>query len=151
MRRGVPRPGALGRGLLAALVVVGSVGTAQATAATKIGACAQLVIDDWSKGGLDHAHSARCYRAALAALPEDTRIYSSAPDDIRRALAADVTRESKAVRKVASVDQTRTAAAPTGEKTSDAIPAPALLATSLALFLVVVASAGTLLYRRFHR
>jgi hypothetical protein len=49
--------------------------------------CAQQVIDDWfDNSRVDGVYPARCYRAAIAALPEDVRSYSSAEDDIKRAL-----------------------------------------------------------------
>ena len=49
--------------------------------------CAQKVIDDWSDNGhVDSLYPVHCYREAIAALPEDAAAYSSAADDIRRAL-----------------------------------------------------------------
>jgi hypothetical protein len=49
--------------------------------------CAQQVIDDWfDNSRVDGEYPARCYRAAIANLPEDVRSYSSAEDDIKRAL-----------------------------------------------------------------
>ena len=50
--------------------------------------CWQRVIADWSRDGrIDHAYPAACYRQAVKRLPEDLRAYSSAPDDINRALS----------------------------------------------------------------
>jgi hypothetical protein len=48
--------------------------------------CASEVLGDWSDGGIDGAYDDRCYVAALDALPEDLRAYTSAGDDIARAL-----------------------------------------------------------------
>jgi hypothetical protein len=45
------------------------------------------VLHDWADGGIDRAHQPACYRQALKELPADLRVYSSAPDDIRNALA----------------------------------------------------------------
>lgn len=49
--------------------------------------CAQRVIDDWSKHGrLTQTYPPSCLRAALRAVPEDLRDYSSITDDINAAL-----------------------------------------------------------------
>jgi hypothetical protein len=48
--------------------------------------CAQGVLQSWHDGRVSERYAPRCYRAALANLPEDMRIYSSAEDDIERAL-----------------------------------------------------------------
>src|SRR6266540_6342961 len=48
--------------------------------------CWRSVINDWSVGGLDREHSIGCYRAALKRLPSDIRTYTTAEDDIQRAL-----------------------------------------------------------------
>ena len=66
--------------LLAALAWAGA---PSATAATP---CGEAVILDWSDGTLDRVYSVACYRDALARLPEDLRAYSTAPEDIQRAL-----------------------------------------------------------------
>ena len=76
LRRTVP----LCCALLAALA---SPGAPSATAAAP---CGETVILDWSDGTLDRVYSVACYRDALARLPEDLRAYSTAPEDIERAL-----------------------------------------------------------------
>ena len=68
--------------LLATIVVV-QAGTAGATTTAP---CWQRLVRDWSDGRIDGVYSVGCYRAALRKLPQDLRIYSSAPDDIRAAL-----------------------------------------------------------------
>jgi hypothetical protein len=50
--------------------------------------CASAVLNDWRDGRIDGTYSVACYQAALAQLPEDLRIYSSAESDIKRALLA---------------------------------------------------------------
>jgi hypothetical protein len=67
--------------MLAALVRPG-VGTADRPA------CAEAVLDDWTRGTLDSHYSPECYEAAIDALPEDLRAYTTAADDIRRAAIA---------------------------------------------------------------
>jgi hypothetical protein len=64
--------------LLAALVFSGA-GQAET-------GCVSAVLNDWRDGRIDEAHSVACYQTALAQLPEDLRIYSSAESDIKRAL-----------------------------------------------------------------
>jgi hypothetical protein len=51
-------------------------------------ACAEAVLDDWTRGTLDSHYSPECYQAAIDALPEDLRAYTTAADDIRRAAIA---------------------------------------------------------------
>jgi hypothetical protein len=50
--------------------------------------CVPKLLGDWRDGRIDGTYSVECYRAALAQLPEDLRIYSSAESDIKRALLA---------------------------------------------------------------
>ena len=52
--------------------------------------CWQTVVTDWSDGRIEGTYPISCYRHALRALPEDIRLYSSAVDDIKRALAGRV-------------------------------------------------------------
>jgi hypothetical protein len=66
--------------LLAALVFAGA-GQAKP-------GCVSTVLQDWRDGRIDGTYSVGCYRTALAQLPEDLRIYSSAESDIKRALVA---------------------------------------------------------------
>lgn len=75
--------------LRAALVLAGLLavlacgGTARASSST---ACADRLLQDWRDGRITGSYSVPCYRAALAELPEDLRIYSSAQSDLTRAL-----------------------------------------------------------------
>jgi hypothetical protein len=66
--------------LLAALVFCGA-------GQAKTG-CVSRLLADWRDGRIDGIYSVACYRTALAHLPEDVRIYSSAESDIKRALVA---------------------------------------------------------------
>jgi hypothetical protein len=50
--------------------------------------CGRAVINDWSDGRIDKTYPLRCYGEAIAMLPRDIRDYSSAEDDMRRALQA---------------------------------------------------------------
>jgi hypothetical protein len=56
--------------------------------------CGKAVLKAWDENRLDSSFAPVCYRKALQDLPEDIRIYSSAQDDINRALIASVARHS---------------------------------------------------------
>ena len=75
-----------GKLIVAALACTAAL-PAPATAATKPD-CAAKVLKDWSDGRLDQIYPVRCYQSALDRMPEDMRSYTTAPDDIQRALLA---------------------------------------------------------------
>jgi hypothetical protein len=52
--------------------------------------CSARLLVDWSDGLIEERYPIRCYRHALKSLPEDLRIYSSAPDDIAQALSQQI-------------------------------------------------------------
>jgi hypothetical protein len=66
---------------LLALLAAGCAGSEELT-------CADTVLVDWNNGRLSSAHAPECYRDALEALPEDVRLYTTAPEEIMRALRA---------------------------------------------------------------
>jgi hypothetical protein len=49
-------------------------------------ACGEAVLADWADGSFDRVYADTCYQAALDGMPEDLRAYSTAKDDISRAL-----------------------------------------------------------------
>jgi hypothetical protein len=49
--------------------------------------CWKTLINDWYDGRIDGTYAIPCYREAINHLPPDVDQYSSAADDIRRALA----------------------------------------------------------------
>jgi hypothetical protein len=49
-------------------------------------ACGKAVLTDWSDGRIDKTYPDTCYQAAIATMPEDLRAYTTAKDDISRAL-----------------------------------------------------------------
>ncbi len=67
--------------LLAALLVVSPV--RPAAAATP---CWKTLLNDWYDGRIDNVYPVHCYQDTLKHLPEDVSVYSSARDDILRAL-----------------------------------------------------------------
>jgi hypothetical protein len=70
--------------LFAGLVL--AAGAASPAAAAK--PCYRALIDDWFDGRIDKTYPPACYTQAIKHLPRDVDIYSSAPDDIRRAQLA---------------------------------------------------------------
>jgi hypothetical protein len=77
------------RALFAVAAIAATVVVAPAPAAAS--SCANAVVADWRDNGrIDKTYPPKCYRAAVDALPEDVRVYSSAQNDITRALQARV-------------------------------------------------------------
>ena len=71
-------------------LVATSLAVAFSASASAAPLCADAVVTDWLDGRIDKRYPPRCYGDALAALPEDVRAYSTAEDDISRALQARV-------------------------------------------------------------
>jgi hypothetical protein len=71
---------------LVAFACAGTAGAAQS--------CASRLMADWKDGRIDQTYAVSCYRTALADLPEDVRVYSTAQSDITRALQARVSKVS---------------------------------------------------------
>jgi hypothetical protein len=69
---------------LALACVAGSV--ARPAAAAHKPACWQVLLNDWYDGRIDGTYPIHCYSDALKHLPSDVDTYSSARDDIERAL-----------------------------------------------------------------
>jgi hypothetical protein len=72
------------------IVIVATAGAALVTptAASAATPCWKRLINDWYDGRIDQAYPVKCYRQAIKNLPEDVKAYSSAREDIRRALLA---------------------------------------------------------------
>ncbi len=58
--------------------------------------CWKLLLNDWYDGRIDHTYAVHCYQDALNHLPADVQTYSSAHDDILRALQSAIAKEKKA-------------------------------------------------------
>jgi hypothetical protein len=52
--------------------------------------CWKALINDWYDGQIDHTYPKSCYTEAMHHLPQDVKTYSSAKDDIERALLASI-------------------------------------------------------------
>mgnify|MGYP007022270164 CR=1 FL=1 len=50
--------------------------------------CGRQILDDWYDGRIDGTYALRCYDDAIEIIPRDVRDYSSAEEDITRALQA---------------------------------------------------------------
>ncbi len=85
-----PRRHAL-RALVLLLGLLVLTATAPAAAAT---GCGKKVIDDWFDGRIDGTYALHCYDDAIEQLPRDVRDYSSAKEDIERALQARLREET---------------------------------------------------------
>jgi hypothetical protein len=77
-----------GRTRLLVAMAAGLLALAVAGTADAAPSCGSRLIDDWRDGRIDNTYPVACYRQALAHLPEDVRVYSSAQADITRALQA---------------------------------------------------------------
>jgi len=73
--------------VLLALIVLAALTIAGPAAAAE--SCGKKVVDDWyADGRVDGTYPAHCYDDAIEILPRDVRDYSSAKEDIERALQA---------------------------------------------------------------
>jgi hypothetical protein len=58
--------------------------------------CWEAVVEDWyDNSRVDRTYPIHCYREALRNLPEDMRAYSSAPEDIARAMRQAIARQNQ--------------------------------------------------------
>ncbi|HEY2218400.1 MAG TPA: hypothetical protein VGH35_03615 [Gaiellaceae bacterium] len=86
-----------------------------ATPAPAATPCWKLLLNDWYDGTISNIYPIPCYHQAIAHLPTDIKVYSSAADDINRALQAAIARQKTTHKKVTTVetDTTQTAKTPT--------------------------------------
>jgi hypothetical protein len=77
-----------------ALVAASFAGAAvQAPRASASAPCWKVLLTDWYDGRIDHVYPIHCYTDALKHLPPDVQTYSSAHDDILRALQSAITKQ----------------------------------------------------------
>jgi hypothetical protein len=157
-------------GLLAVLALAGPAAAAKS--------CGRQVIDDWyDDGRVDGTYELHCYDDAIEALPRDVRDYSSAKDDITRAMqnrmrgepsppaTADpspsddpdtaTSSDDPDVGPVETIETTEEEPADTTEavgpvddgESASSVPLPLLVLAGLALLLVAGGSAGYLFRR----
>jgi len=64
--------------------------------------CWKALLNDWYDGRIDQTYPVHCYREALKHLPSDVQTYSSAHDDILRALQSAIAKQRKQHKAVGS-------------------------------------------------
>ena len=74
---------------------------APASAATP---CWKLLLNDWYDGTINNLYPIPCYHQAINHLPTDVQVYSSARDDILRALQQAVARQKQTKTNVTTVE-----------------------------------------------
>lgn len=158
---------------VSAAVLPASASSAEAVATV---VCWKRLINDWYDGRIDQAYPVRCYREAIRHLPEDVEVYSSAREDIRRALLAAIrSSERKTGAKPTEATPVKPPAkratnAPGGKQSgatrdpddegpidevlavgepnsADSVPVPLIVLGALALLLLAAASAGVVTRR----
>ena len=151
--------------MVAALLV-----TAAPAEAAKEPNCAEQVVADWyDNGRVDYLYPLHCYRDAIKSLPPDVKDYSSAKEEIERALQDAANRPP--VSEPTLIDQGGTGTSTTGTSTTDttgdetvagggpggggpdtagpsSVPIPLIVLGGLSVLLLAAGSAGYLA-RRF--
>jgi hypothetical protein len=82
----VPSPLKLAVRLLVVAAALAGAFVAHPAPAAAASPCWKVLLNDWYDGRIDHTYPVHCYREALKHLPADVQTYSSAHDDIQRAL-----------------------------------------------------------------
>jgi hypothetical protein len=127
-----------------ASVLLAAVALSPATASAKE-ACWQKLVTDWSDGAISNLYPISCYRQALENMPEDVRLYSSASDDINRALSGRVASRSLA----GSSTNGASAPAAVAVTADGSSGTPFVLAGSLAALLLLGGAAGFYAQRKW--
>ena len=134
--------------LFALLAVMGLV-QAGIVQGARTAPCWQRLVRDWSDGRIDGAYSVGCYRAALRKLPEDLRVYSSAPDDIQAALQRKLSRSGARASRGLAVSGSRQAARkPVSASGGTSLDRPTVLAAALGAFGLALVLVSALASRR---
>jgi hypothetical protein len=134
--------------------------------------CWKVLLNDWYDGRIDGSYQRHCYNDALKHLPADVSTYSSAHDDIQRALQAAIAKQRAAGHAIgpktvikppsrgkkglggSKTDTTQTGRKP-GTGIADklnpggpsSLPVPLLILGGLALALVAAGGAGLVVKR----
>ncbi len=155
-----------------ALLSVALLGAAARPAAAAT-PCWKALLNDWYDGRIDQTYASHCYTEAIDHLPSDVQTYSSAREDILRALQSAKTRAKKAGHVVGPNSLIPPAAGGTGGKggsgpsatdakqrkgiakvadklnpgSASSLPVPLLVLGGLALLLVAAGGAGLVVKR----
>jgi hypothetical protein len=155
--------------VLVAVCASFAVSAAPAPAATP---CWKLLLNDWYDGTINNTYPIPCYHQAVNHLPTDVQVYSSARDDILRALQQAVRRQKTSHKQQTTIEpgpttSGRTTSTPGTTTTkkkhkgpigkalrditpggADSFPLPLLILGLLAI-LLVLAGVGGMLWRRY--
>jgi hypothetical protein len=121
--------------------------------------CAETLLQDWYDDmAFETTYDPECYRDALKTLPEDVRVYTSAVDDIERALREVVAEGDAGSRSLSNVRQSTgapeqptaspSAAVTLSAETPSRFPPLPVLVVTFALTLALGVSGGLFLRRR---
>jgi hypothetical protein len=145
--------------LCVAGLALGAAAPAPASAAPP---CWKALINDWYDGRIDFTYPTSCYTEAIQHLPQDVDTYSSAKDDIQRALLASLTQNRG---EAPTYDPNATLGGSSGgsdggsrgiiiraiewlgPSNADAVPLPLLILAGVA-FLLLAAAGGSFVNRR---
>ncbi|HEX4526712.1 MAG TPA: hypothetical protein VH108_08245 [Gaiellaceae bacterium] len=144
--------------------------TVHASPAAAASPCWKALLNDWYDGRIDHTYPVHCYQDALHHLPADVQTYSSAHDDIERALQSAIAQDKKTGQTVGpnslvTPPKTTTTTTTTGGTTTtttaapgrqpdkgladqlntsspSSVPVPLLVLGGLAILLVAAGAAG---------
>ena len=89
--------------LVRAALIAGALLMATVRPAAAATPCWKALLNDWYDGRIDNTYALHCYTDALKHLPPDVQTYSSAHDDIERALQSAIAKLGK--KKVTSTTQ----------------------------------------------
>ena len=136
---------------------------ASATRSTASAApCWKALLNDWYDGRIDNLYPLPCYRQAINHLPTDIRVYSSAHDDIDRALAVAIAHKKNPNTPVQTVTDGQSGSTPgrtndggpipsaidsSSPGGADSFPLPLLILGGLALFLLAAGAVGLVVRR----
>lgn len=156
--------------LVCAALAAATVHVQPAAAATP---CWKALLNDWYDGRIDQTYAKHCYTDALHHLPADVSTYSSAREDIQRALQSAVAKNGGKLgpnalipaqkrRKTGVASSTTTTSGPAGKPkdkgltsladklnpgSATSLPVPLLVLGGLALILVAAGGAGLIAKR----
>jgi hypothetical protein len=154
---------------LASLALLGAAAQPARAAAAAGTPCWKVLLNDWYDGRIDGTYPRHCYNDALKHLPADVQTYSSAHDDILRALQSAIAKQRKLGHKVGPNTLIAAPAGPKGGSKTDttqtgrkqgtgladklnpgspsSLPVPLLILGGLALVLVAAGGAGLVVKR----
>jgi hypothetical protein len=110
-------PAKTAKTLVRAALIAGTLLLATVRPAAAATPCWKALLNDWYDGRIDNTYALHCYTDALKHLPPDVQTYSSAHDDIERALQSAIAKLGK--KKVTSNTQI---APPPATTTTDTPP-----------------------------